>query len=168
MTLMFVVEIPALSRAQAAVRWLELAPVAPEDGRAEMDQYGELFLAPLPSNRHQVLATKIARQLCDQLGGEAGTSVAINTRIGVRVPDACWSANIGAFLEDPAPRAPEICVEVASPSNTEKWLLEKAAAYLDAGAREVILVELDGRLRYFDANGERGDSAFELQLSAKV
>jgi Uma2 family endonuclease len=82
-----------------------------------------------------------------------------------RVFDACWSAGGQAFQTDPAPRAPEICVEVASPGNTEKWLLEKAAAYLDAGAREVIVVELDGRIRFFDACGERADSAFGLKLS---
>jgi Uma2 family endonuclease len=162
---MFAVEIPALSRAQAAARWLELAPVAPEEGRAEMDQYGELLLAPLPSNRHQVLASEIACELRDQLGGTAATSIAINTRIGVRVPDVCWTANVDAILEDPAPRAPEICVEVASPGNTEKWLLEKAAAYLYAGAREVVVVDLDGRIRYFDSTGQRTESTFGLRLA---
>jgi Uma2 family endonuclease len=162
---MFAVDIPALTRAAAAERWLRLAPVMPEDGRPEMDQYGELLLAPLPSNRHQVIASAISRQLQAQLGGTSATSVAINTRIGVRVPDVCWTAAVEKILEDPAPRAPEICVEVASPGNTEKWLLEKAAAYLDAGASEVILIGLDGRIRYFDAAGERADSAFGLRLT---
>jgi len=162
---MFAVDIPALSRSEAAARWLQLAPVMPEDGRPEMDQYGELLLAPLPSNRHQVIATETACQLRAQLGGIVATVLAINTRIGVRVPDACWTAALETMLEDPAPRAPEICVEVASPGNTKKWLLEKAAAYLDAGAREVILIELDGGIRYFDTAGERVDSAFGLQLS---
>jgi Uma2 family endonuclease len=162
---MFAVDIPALSRSEAAARWLQLAPVMPEDGRPEMDQYGELLLAPLPSNRHQLIASEIALQLRAQLGGAAATGIAINTRIGVRVPDVCWTPTVETILEDPAPRAPEICVEVASPSNTEKWLLEKAAAYLDAGAREVILIELHGRIRYFEAAGERADSAFGLQLS---
>ena len=162
---MFAVDIPALSRSEAAARWLELAPVMPEDGRPEMDQYGELILAPRPSNRHQLIGSEIARQLRAQLGGTAATCIALNTRIGVRVPDVCWTAAVETMLEDPAPRAPEICVEVASPGNTRKWLLEKAAAYLDAGAREVILIELDGRIRYFDAAGERADSAFALQLS---
>jgi Uma2 family endonuclease len=53
---------------------------------------------------------------------------------------------------------------VASPSNTAKWLLEKAAAYLEAGAQEVIIVEVDGRIRHFDQSGERADSAFGLHL----
>ncbi|MBV8208815.1 MAG: Uma2 family endonuclease [Burkholderiaceae bacterium] len=162
---MFTVDIPALSRSQAAARWLQLSPLMPEDGRAEMDQYGELLLAPLPSNRHQVVASEIALQLRAQLGGTSATSIAINTRIGVRVPDVCWTAAVETILEDPASRAPEICIEVASAGNTEKWLLEKAAAYLDAGAKEVILIELGGRIRYFDASGERADSAFGLRLS---
>jgi len=165
MSQMFAVDVPALTRAAAAARWCELAPVMPEDGRAEMDQFGELFLSPLPSNRHQRIAFELGRQLQEQLGGASATSIAVNTRIGVRVPDACWSADEQAFQQDPAPRAPEICAEVASPGNTEKWLLEKAAAYLDAGAREVIVVTLDGRTRFFDASGERTDSAFGLKLS---
>lgn len=162
---MFTVDIPALSRSEAAARWLQLAPVMPEDGCPEMDQYGELILAPRPTNRHQVIATEAACQLRAQLGGTVATVLALNTRIGVRVPDVCWSAAVETMLEDPAPRAPEICVEVASPGNTQKWLLERAAAYLDAGAREVILIELDGRIRYFAAGGERSDSAFGLRLS---
>ena len=162
---MFAVQVPALTSAQAAARWLELAPVAPEDGRAEMDQYGELTLSPLPTNRHQYLCGEIARQLLQQLGGSIIPSLAINTRIGIRVPDVCWTAEPRELLEDPAPRAPEVCVEVASPSNTEKWLLEKAAAYLDAGAREVVIVDLDGRIRFFDSSGQRADSAFGLRLS---
>ena len=163
---MFAVEIPALSRAQAAARWLELAPMAPEDSRAEMDQFGELLLAPLPSNRHQIVCGDIARQLLEQLGGSVIPSLAINTRLGVRVPDMCWTASPATVLEDPASRAPEICVEVASAGNTEKWLLEKAAAYLDAGAREVVIVDVDRRIRFFDSNGLRADSAFGLQLAA--
>src|SRR5258706_3226284 len=70
---MFAVDIPALTRAAAAERWLRLAPVMPEDGRPEMDQYGELLLAPLASNRHQVIASGISRQLQAQLGGTSAT-----------------------------------------------------------------------------------------------
>ncbi|MCU0709674.1 MAG: hypothetical protein MUF23_15395 [Pirellula sp.] len=41
---------------------------------------------------------------------------------------------------------------------------EKVAAYLEAGAQEVILVEQSGRVRYFGAEGERSSSAFELGI----
>ena len=52
-----------------------------------------------------------------------------------------------------------------SESNTRKELDEKLAAYLAAGAREVILVELSGRIRWFDANGERRQ---RLRAEARV
>lgn len=162
---MFVVDMPALTRSQAAARWRELAAVLPDETRAEIDQFGELILAPLPSNRHQLLCRALQRQLEQQLGGWAVTSLALNTRIGVRVPDVCWTAEPSRFLDDPAPAAPEVCIEVASPGNSVKGLLDKAAAYLDAGAREAIIVGLDGRIRFFDANGERADSALGLKLS---
>ena len=163
---MFVVDLPTLTRAAAAERWRELMPTVPDDMRAEIDQFGELFVSPLPRNHHQLIATMIGQQLCQQLGGVAPFGLALNTRIGVRIPDVCWTTSPRKFSEDPAPTAPEICVEVASFANTEKWLLEKAAAYLDAGALEVIIVELDGRIRYFDSDGERAVSAYRLQLQA--
>ena len=77
----------------------------------------------------------------------------------------CWTANAARFEVDPAPSAPEICVEVASPGNTSKWLLEKAAAYLAAGANEVIIVELDGRIRYYGEAGERELSVYAIVLT---
>lgn len=52
-----------------------------------------------------------------------------------------------------------------SEENTRRELNEKVAAYLEAGAREVILVELSGRIRYFGADGERASSALGLTLS---
>jgi hypothetical protein len=70
-------------------------------------------------------------------------------------------------------RAPEICREVAFPGNTTgsttackpDWPLEKAVAYLAAGATELVIVELDGRIRYFDDDGEREGSAFGIGLT---
>jgi Uma2 family endonuclease len=121
---MFAVDAQPLSPAALARRWMELAPIVPEDGRAELDEYGELILAPLPSNRHQRIVGWIANQLQRTLGGETG-SFAISTRIGVRVPDVCWTADATRFEDDPASSAPEICVEVASPGNTRKWLLDR-------------------------------------------
>jgi Uma2 family endonuclease len=77
----------------------------------------------------------------------------------------CWTKDAARFEEDPAASAPEICVEVASPGTTSKRLLEKAAAYLTAGAVEVVIVELDGRIRYYDSAGERNRSAFDVKLT---
>jgi hypothetical protein len=48
------------------------------------------------------------------------------------------------------PCAPEICVEVLSPGNTEAEMREKMALYFDAGASEVWLCARDGAMSFFD------------------
>src|SRR5271166_3000887 len=45
-------------------------------------------------------------------------------------------------------RAPEICVEILSPSNTAGEIDEKIALYFEAGAREVWICERDGTLKF--------------------
>jgi hypothetical protein len=44
--------------------------------------------------------------------------------------------------------APEICVEVISPSNAGAEIDEKVALYFEAGAREVWVYGLDGKLNF--------------------
>ena len=53
---MFAIQDAPLSLAALGQRWRDLAPVMPEEGRAELDPYGELILSPLPTNRHQRIA----------------------------------------------------------------------------------------------------------------
>ena len=46
-------------------------------------------------------------------------------------------------------RAPEICVEVLSPSNSVEEMAEKRLLYLEAGAQEVWLCGLDGKITFY-------------------
>jgi transposase-like protein len=46
-------------------------------------------------------------------------------------------------------RAPEICIEILSPSNFAAEMAEKRALYFDAGAREVWMCNLDGSITFF-------------------
>ena len=144
-------------------RWRDLAARAGLPERWELDEYGEVVEMNPPGGPHQRVVLALAMQLLEQLGGDALPGAGVVTRIGVRVPDVCW--NPEPHTEDPVVPAPAICIEVQSESNTRKELDEKLAAYLAAGAREVILVELSGRIRWFDADGERADSAFGLKLA---
>jgi hypothetical protein len=48
-------------------------------------------------------------------------------------------------------QAPEICVEVISPGNSESEIEEKKALYFDAGAREVWICAADGSVSFFGA-----------------
>ena len=62
------------------------------------------------------------------------------------------------------PRAPEICVEVLSPSNVEAEITEKTRAYLAAGAQEVWRVAENGMIRFTDHSGEKAQSRFPVAL----
>ena len=91
-----------------------------ENFRIETDGNGEILMSPRPPKPHNFKATKIATMLVERLGGEAAIEPQIITGQGVKVPDACWlHPDRYAEASDPDPFivAPEICVEVLSPSN---------------------------------------------------
>jgi Uma2 family endonuclease len=80
----------------------------------------------------------------------------ISTADGVKATDVAWAspermADLGA--KACFTHAPEICVEVVSPGNTEEELNEKMALYFDAGAREVWLCAKGGAMSCFAAGG---------------
>jgi len=45
-------------------------------------------------------------------------------------------------------RAPEICIEVLSPSNSQLQMAEKRALYFEAGASEFWICDLDGSMTF--------------------
>jgi Uma2 family endonuclease len=77
------------------------------------------------------------------LGGRAFVEASVLTSAGVLVADVAWASDefmqVRGF-ETPYNRAPELCIEVVSPSDSRKELSEKVAAYLEAGAEEVWIV----------------------------
>jgi Uma2 family endonuclease len=154
---------PKLSADALAERWNALRGTAGLPERFELDEYGEVIEMIAPKTVHQRIVSALMRQIQDKLGGEALPGIAVVTAIGVRVPDVVWQRAWGD--EDPARRAPTLCAEVQSADNTRRELSEKVAAYLEAGAEEVILVELSGRIRFFGADGERDRSAFGLTFT---
>ncbi len=143
------------------LRLLLVTPGLPD--RCELDEHGEIVETDPPVGTHRPIVTPLIVQLRDQLDGYPLPGVGVVTRIGVRVPDVCWNAELRA--EDPVVPAPAVCIGVESAGNTRKELDEKLAACLATGAREVMLVELSERIRFVDAGGERADSGFGLKLS---
>jgi Uma2 family endonuclease len=95
------------------------------------------------------------------------TECCIVTGIGIRVPDVVWASAdfMTAYGEiTPYTRAPEICVEILSPSNVQAEIEAKTQAYLEAGAEEVWLVREDGAVRYFGHEGEKRASGFPISV----
>lgn len=138
-----VIEAP-LSGEELAVRYRDLCSdlrFANIPGKLELDLWGRILMSPA-SNYHSAIQTSLAGKL-SRLGGRAFVEASVLTAAGVLVADVAWASDafLGAHgFETPYARAPELCIEVASPSNSRKELNEKVAAYLAAGAEEAWVV----------------------------
>jgi Uma2 family endonuclease len=136
--------------------------------KIELNAWGKIEMSPA-SNRHGRLQVLLAAELMRQMpDGIVINEASILTDIGVRVPDVAWGSGdfFTAYGETtPYPKAPEICIEIVSPSNSDLEMREKTRAYLAAGAREVWHVSEDGSVRYFDGTGARAASSFPVSIS---
>jgi len=140
-------------------RWDELladAEIARIEGRIETDRHGHIIMSPPPAASHGSFQYRIGRLLEDLLqGGRVITECPISTADGVKAADVAWASrecvrelgNRTCFS-----RSPEICVEVLSPGNTEKEIVEKRNLYFDAGAKEVWVCAAEGAVKFFGPN----------------
>ena len=133
----------------------------------ELSEFGEWIVTPRPTHEHQHVAFTVAVQLTTQLGPRAVTEVSVVTDRGIRAPDVVWMS-AARWLEvkgqNPLPFAPNVCVEVLSPSNTREEIRMKVGAYLRGGAREAIVVGLKGEVEFFGPKGRLEASALGIQL----
>lgn len=136
-------------------RWEELladAELAKFEGRVETDRHGHIILTQLAPPSHGSSQAKIACLLRDLTPkGRVLAECPISTADGVKAADVAWASpervrelgNRVCFSQ-----APEICVEVLSPSNTDAEIEEKMALYFDAGATEVWLCSASGEMSF--------------------
>jgi Uma2 family endonuclease len=137
--------------------------------KIELNAMGKIEMSPA-TNVHGYLQGEISGLLRDFLNrkGQVATECSVMTSEGVKVADVTWNSK--EFREEfgnvtPFPRAPEICVEIISPSNSAtmpegafygqetKEILEKIGLYIAAGAFEVWTCNLEGEMRFYDAEG---------------
>ncbi len=89
--------------------------------------------------------------------GKVIAEYSIQTPEGVKVADVAWASegfiNIYAY-ETPYPKAPEIYIEIVSPSNSKAEITEKVNIYLAKGAEEVWIIYDDHRILTFSHIGE--------------
>ena len=125
--------------------------------RIESDRWGNIVMSPPPRSRHAEYQTEIAVLLRQLIKG--GLSVAecpIQTSEGVKATDVAWVSRErrASRPNDPVYLiAPEICVEVESPSSQEAELMERKRLYFERGAEEFWLCDLNGEMTFFDRAG---------------
>jgi Uma2 family endonuclease len=150
-------------------RWAELLAdreVARFEGRVETDRHGHIIMSPPPAPAHGSFQARIAGLLDRHMNhGRVLTECPLSTADGVRAADVAWASaermrELGTDVCFST--APEICVEVLSPGNTETEIQEKMALYFDAGAIEVWLCDLSGAMRFYRGGKECSPPRSEL------
>lgn len=140
--------------------------------KIELNRYNQIVMSPA-NTFHSRYQTKIAHLLQRLLkGGESIVELAVMTGDNVKVPDVVWASkqalktHAGEKINWSSP--PEVCVEVVSPSNTSAEIEEKRALYLESGAQEVWVCDLDGKMSFFSAAGELKRSTLCPKFPLKI
>jgi hypothetical protein len=133
------------------------------DAPWETDGKGQIIMNPPIGLVHAKRVERIGASMRSALPGwQVWGEVGLHTADGVKAPDLLAAAP--GFVESVDSRgfllaAPEICVEVMSPSNSWEEMRHKTLLYLAAGAREVWVCDQDGDLHFFDGSGEKQTSS---------
>ena len=120
--------------------------------KIELNEWGQITMTPA-SNKHGHIQVLVAFTLMQQkTAGRVLTECSVQTSQGVKVADAAWGSD--AFfarhgVDTPYFQAPELCVEIRSPSNSIGEMLAKKDLYLARGAQEFWLVDEGGHLRFY-------------------
>jgi len=125
--------------------------------KIELNKWGKILMSPA-SNNHGNLQYEVAKKLdSSSRAGKLIIECSIKTPEGVKVADVAWASD--EFIDKhgfktPYSVAPEICVEVISPSNSKAEMKEKIELYLAQGAKEVWLCDHDGAITYHSRKGK--------------
>lgn len=135
--------------------------------KIELNRYGKIEMSPA-SNQHGRVQVKLAALLERKLKkGEAISECSIATSEGVKVADVVWCSK--EFIkkhgyETPYRTAPEICIEVVSPSNSKEEMVNKVKLYLAAGAKEVWIYWENSKIEFFNAGGQIEQSGYGVAV----
>ena len=131
--------------------------------KIELNKWGKILMSPA-SNSHGHIQFEIGAKIKDGKKGRGKVIMecSVQTSQGVKVADVAWASD--EFFsrhgyETPYRRAPEICVEMMSRSNSKGEMEEKIELYLAKGAKEVWIVNEDGEIKYFTCEGKIEKSA---------
>ena len=124
--------------------------------KIELNKWGNIEMSPARA-RHGEFQSWIAVLLQQQMPhGICSTEVGVETTENVKVPDVMWVSfehRRRTPHEFAYAVAPEICVEIISPSNMLEEQMHKGDLYLQAGAQEFWLCDELGNLRFFAGSG---------------
>ena len=154
------------------MNWLEVCHdpgLANLPYKIELDKYGKIVMSPA-GKKHSKLQSRIQRLLVELMPeGDPLPECAVETIEGTKVPDVAWISDTRWASMDPdevsCSVAPEICIEILSPTNTLAEMLGtsekpgKRELYFRAGAREFWTCDASGRISFYVPSGQVQNSA---------
>lgn len=137
----------------------------------ETDRWGHIVMSPATDKRSR-LQGEILNLLRQHLPhGRVLSECSVQTAEGVKVADAVWaSAEFFAHrgLANPSPEAPEIVVEVLSPSNGRAETEEKKELYFARGVREFWVCREDGEMLFYNNHARLEHSTLAPEFPTRV
>ena len=125
----------------------------------ETNAQGQIIMTPVnfQHSSHVAHLVRLIARIAPEW--ETGVELGIRTSGGVKAPDVVfytptYDARHGSD-DGYVSEAPEICVEVMSPANSWKEMLEKMPLYFEVGAQEVWIVDTGGAVFFFGAGSEK-------------
>jgi Uma2 family endonuclease len=143
-------------------RWVDIMADSVIDGsisKIETDREGNVIMSPSAGKDHGDRQAEIVYQLRSLLpAGGVLTECGVSTQEGNKTPDVSWmSIHHPQFRQSDVKvlnPAPEICVEVLSPSNSAEDIELKKRLYFEEAAQEVWICGLEGQMKFFSPAGE--------------
>jgi Uma2 family endonuclease len=141
--------------------------------RVETDRHGHLVLSPWAAAKHGAYQSEVVALFARLI--ERGRSLVecpVSTSDGVKLVDAAWMSReryepMREFKVYET--APEICVEILSPSNTRAEIEERRELCFEIGCLEFWTVGATGKVRFFPPGGvEHAASALCPGFPGKV
>jgi Uma2 family endonuclease len=162
---------------EPALTWEQLAtthPILPNNlhWKVETNAQNQIIMSPPPEPDHQEYEADLMYLLSRLLPqGRALPECGVKTSDGTLVPDVVWIPNERRrthHRQASFKPAPEICIEVISPSNSRREIEKKKRLYFEAGALEVWRCERDGKMNFFAPTGQIKKSRLCPEFPDKV
>ncbi|MCX7044239.1 MAG: Uma2 family endonuclease [Candidatus Sumerlaeota bacterium] len=120
--------------------------------KIELNKFGQLLMSPA-SNLHGLIQMDVGSEMGkNKKNGKVISECSIATSDGVKVADIVWVSD--EFLQKyglktPYERAPEICIEIVSRSNTKAEIQHKIELYFSRGASEVWVINEKRKIAFY-------------------
>ncbi|MDQ2696017.1 MAG: Uma2 family endonuclease [Pseudomonadota bacterium] len=124
--------------------------------KIQTDKWGNIVMSPA-TNEHGIYQAGIVALLSRLVNkGTIISECSVQTGEGIKVADVAWASE--EFMqnnrgESPFDEAPEICVEILSPPDSEKEMEEKKQLYFARGVREFWTCDQQGIIKFFSSAG---------------